>query len=61
MGASKFGCCVLWLRNCSIYLDYHKWMLQNLDETSASLWISFSGLDENPMELYQKLTIHWNL
>ena len=56
---------------CTIYLDYHKWVLQNLDdvlygcgiapfiwtiingcfkildETSASLWISFSGLDEN--------------
>ena len=28
MGASKFGCYVLWWRNCSIYLDYHKWMLQ---------------------------------
>ena len=56
---------------CTIYLDFHKWVLQNLDaifyageiapfiwtiingcfkildETSASLWISFSGLDEN--------------
>ena len=32
------------LLNCS---DYHKWMLQILDERNALLWNSFAGLNEN--------------
>ena len=49
MGASKFRCYVLWWRNCTIYLDYHKWVLQNFDAlfygggNAPFIWTTING------------------
>ena len=32
---------------CTIYLDFHKWVLQNLDVMSASLCCLLAGLNGN--------------
>ena len=57
MGASKFGCYVLWWRNCTIYLDFHKWVLQILDVMSASLCCLLAGLNRNE-KLYKKINLY---
>ena len=57
MGASKFGCYDLWLRNCTIYLDFHKWVLQILDVMSASLGCLLAGRNGN-VELKKKKKLY---
>ena len=63
MGASKFGCLVLWWRNGTIYLDFHKWVLQILDVISASLCclLSWTQWKRGTLEEEKNYPmIHWN-